>query len=162
MPGRDLGDMLSFVQRLDPEFIGIQVMEDSADEILERNKAQLYRGETTDGGKLPGYSLRAYAELKHRMNPLPGYGIADHKLTGAYYNAFIATIEGDVLHIQSMDEKATKLEERAGGYDENLMGDRQKGADLSYGLGETEHNAFMVETYKPAFYEEIHRSLKLL
>jgi hypothetical protein len=157
MPGgRDLGDMLRAIQSLDLPTIGEQVLENQADIILQRNKDQLYRGETTDGGRLPPYKSEAYAIEKNILNPLPGLGHADHYLTGAFYEAFVVDISGGVLHIESHDPKALTLEERAG------YGDQQAGADLTYGLGEKEHDEYIEEDYKPGFYEQVHRDLKLL
>lgn len=81
------------------------------DDLNEENKKQLFEGYDKTGEKITRkYRNNKYARVKNEMNPLPGLGVPDLKLTGAYYRGRKATLSGDVITVTSSDEKAEELE----------------------------------------------------
>lgn len=147
------GAYLESLRKLDFEDITVQVLQDSEEVILQRNKAQMYRGKDTNNNFIQPYVLPEYALKKHRMNATPGYGNPDYYLTGAYYRDMRFEVDNAEMHIYNVNQKAPYLETRAGGDNQDY------GADLLYGLGEQEHNAFVDQDLTPAFYEQVHREL---
>jgi len=79
--------------------------------VIELNLSQLDAGLNREGKRFRQYRNRKYAGMKARMNPRPGYGNPDLKLTGDFWKAFRADIVGGI-DIYSTDQKATDLESR--------------------------------------------------
>lgn len=154
---RTAGDMLDLVSNLSLSDIAEEALQNTTEQALALNKDQLLHGKQSDGQPIRDYVLHSYAMLKHDMNPLPGFGIPDYRLTGAYYNAFIATADSDGLHVYNTDPKAPYLEQRTSG-----DGNQQEGADLIAGLDDENHNMYVAETYEPEFMEIVHRDLKMI
>jgi hypothetical protein len=116
-----------------------QAITDTKEELIIRNQAQMYEGERADGSPIqshrggPYYVFDWYADQKHSMNPLPGYGRKDHYLTGDYYRGMYATVQGNVIKIGSTDNKA--LEELGS----------------PYGLNDDNKKDYIKEHLKPRF-----------
>lgn len=95
-----------------------QVVEDSMGEvsplIADRQKDQMREGKNSKGAKIGRYRSPGYARMKNRMNPIPGFGVPDLLLTGAFYNEIFAEPRGNKLVISSTNEKIAKLEDRFG------------------------------------------------
>jgi len=66
------------------------------------------------GGTKGSSEHSVYAEMKHEMNPLPGIGIVDLKLTGAFHDAFY--FDKEKLEVYSADSKTDDLMKRYGRY----------------------------------------------
>ena len=153
--GRDLGSFLASLQSMNLETISEVAIDNTLDQMKERNIDQLRHGYDSKGNRLPGYKWEEYANTKHAQNALPGFGNPDYILKGGFTGAFVAERSGDLIGIYSLDGKAQKLEERT----DDINQDRQKGADLIYGLGEKEHNSYVKEDLEPAFMDEVRRAL---
>jgi hypothetical protein len=63
------------------------IVEDNPQPIVQLVQSQLIKGEDGNGKKLRRYKNNAYARKKNAMNPLPGLGVPDLRLTGDTYNA---------------------------------------------------------------------------
>ncbi len=89
---------------------------DATDKVLVENvKNQLFAGQDASGSKLsPKYRLIRYANVKHEMNALPGYGTPDLKLTGALYREMNVHREKDELVFDSKMDYAPALEQKYG------------------------------------------------
>lgn len=90
--------------------------------VIELNtNEQLFKGIDSKGQKLkPKYSRVRYARAKNTVNPLPGYGTPDLKLTGDFYRDFYLKAEPErKFSLFSSDEKAPKLQEK---YGEDIFG----------------------------------------
>lgn len=79
------------------------------DQYAEENKKQLFEGFDKHGDYLQEYKSPVYAEVKNRMNPLPGFGNPDFYVTGAFTNSRKITISGDQIITTFSDEKAPQL-----------------------------------------------------
>lgn len=81
--------------------------------IVDLNLDQLDEGQTATLEKLrPKYRNVSYALQKQTLNPKPGYGNPDLKVTGDFYEGFKAELRGHILEIYSTDYKAPKLEQK--------------------------------------------------
>lgn len=110
-----IGSMKRRFEKLDTDKIIDTVMQDSQEMIADKNAEQMHTGERKDGDTIrPEYRSPAYAELKHGQNPLPGEGIPDLRLTGAFYAGIYVKVVGDKIIYGSTDEKADKLEKKYG------------------------------------------------
>ena len=94
----------------------LKIIAEIQDTILDYNReGQLYKGLDATGQKIsPKYSRERYKRAKNRVNPLPGIGTPDLKLTGKFYSDFFLTAKNGVIDIFSSDEKADKLEAKYG------------------------------------------------
>lgn len=80
-------------------------------------KEQLKAGKTKTGDKIvnkegKGYRSKSYALRKHAINPLPGLGTPDLKLTGEFYRQIDVEAGANVFDIISKDEKGPMLENK--------------------------------------------------
>lgn len=87
--------------------------------ILDKNTGQLERGEDRDGDRLRQYRSEEYAFEKQRMNPLPGFGNPDLKLTGSFHDKFFLSVSKNTLLISSRDSKRDELVAK---YGEQIFG----------------------------------------
>lgn len=79
------------------------------------DSGQLIHGKNSLGIEIsPGYYLLTYSIEKEDLNPLPGFGVPDLKLTGAFYAGFKVDVEKGYFTISSTDEKADMLESKYG------------------------------------------------
>lgn len=122
------------------ETVSEKSIEETKDEFLRLNKDQLYHGETITGESLGFYRSRQYAIKKNRMNSLPGLGVKDNFLTGAYYKGFTLEIKGAKLFLFSTDPKAKKLE---------------KDKDQRYGLNDSNQSIYIKQSLSPALIKNI-------
>jgi len=118
--------------------------------MVDLNRLQLSTGETQNymSKKLKGYANEEYADEKHSMNPLPGWGYPDLKLTGRFYKSFYAVLEGDNIEIGAKDEKTGWLSEH---YEE----------DRIFGLTEENKKIWMAVGFLPYFNRLISNHLRL-
>lgn len=89
--------------------------------MLTMNQAQLYAGKDTKGGTFAKYVWHDYAWMKNEMNPIPGEGNPDLKLTGSFYRGFYATIMSGSIFMNSTDAKAEELQAKYGGDNGDLL-----------------------------------------
>lgn len=52
---------------------------------IQTRKQMLYGIDATGNAISPSYTTNSYSKKKNRMNPLPGYGTPDLKVTGVLY-----------------------------------------------------------------------------
>lgn len=102
------------VQSLDTNQIITNSLEQTKEAIANLNVEQMHKGLNANGEPIGAYRNEVYAEIKHRLNPLPGFGVPDLKLTGAFYQATSASISGDRIITDSGDSKSAKLQAKYG------------------------------------------------
>jgi hypothetical protein len=107
-------DLMNALTSFDIKKEAIGVVERNKQHFVTLNQSQLLKGEKKDGTKLKGYKLKWYAELKNKINPLPGLGTPDLKLTGSFYKGMFASVDGDNINEFSTDEKAEALQNKYG------------------------------------------------
>lgn len=144
--GRSLGDLLEALNNLDLEEVAEMAIEETLDSIADRNREQLLNGFTSAGTRLGKYRSYKYALAKNALNPLPGLGNPDFKLTGDFHRAIKAELFNGTVGVHSYDSKAEKLEDR-------------DGADNIYGLEAEQHRQYVEEDLSPVYYSHIHKSL---
>lgn len=97
-----------------PEITG-EAIEQTRDEAIRLQQAQLFlKGEKSDGTKLKPYKSDAYSRKKHAMNPNPGLGQPDFKLTGELYREMFIDVQGDRVVFDSASSHAMRMIERDG------------------------------------------------
>lgn len=116
-------------------------MADTAPEYVKNQKDQLFAGFNSRGQRLIPYAWPWYAQKKAQMNPAPGYGNPDLKLTGAFYNSIRADIDDEGFQVYATDEKAQMLEEKYG--------------NEIYTLGEDAKKGYINEELQPVFIDNI-------
>lgn len=110
-------------------------------DLADENRKQLYAGFDKNGKKItPKYRRYKYAAAKYEMNPLPGLGTPDLKVTGAFYRGITVEYESGILHTESTDKKGPMLE--------------QKYEDI-FGLGGAFKKEFIDKSLRPALNKEI-------
>lgn len=121
-------------QTLDTNKIIQESLVETIPQFEASQKDQLYAGKTKKGTKIrPGYRNLKYAAAKAAMNPLPGFGTPDLKLTGSFYAGLDVEVGKDVFDIISKDEKGPMLENK---YPDIFgLGTTYKSKYLSEGLG---------------------------
>jgi len=82
--------------------------------ITREQKNQLLRGLRADGTKIGRYRSKVYAAKKAAMNPLPGFGFMDWKLTGELQNEIFIDVRPGSFVIDSADGKTGSLISRFG------------------------------------------------
>jgi hypothetical protein len=132
------------INRFDADKVVEDVYEETKEPLADLNAVQLLQGLSAKGKNLKSYANDEYAALKNRMNPLPGYGNPDLRLTGAFYRGIYSSIQGGSLSITSSDSKTADLEKK---YGELNM----------FGLSEKYRIEHVIENIDPAFKKEIER-----
>jgi hypothetical protein len=89
------------------------VMEQHPDEIVEYNREQMMDGIDSDGLMFKAYRDQEYADYKHVLNPRPGKGIADFRLTREFHSKMFLRITGRKFEMDSTDDKRDKLVQMA-------------------------------------------------
>lgn len=136
-----IGKLLERVIRLDTDRISFEALDNTSDKIAEANARQLLTGTDATGGKVGYYRNEVYAEMKNRMNPAPGFGVVDLRLTGAFQSRLVTNIVGDNVVTESTDEKAADLE-------------KKYGSEI-YGLSSTFKAEYIDQSLRPEFNRKI-------
>lgn len=123
-------------------------MKEVAPDISAAQREQLTFGETSEGGTLRKYRNPAYARKKNSMNPLPGLGNPDLKLTGSFHRGIVTKIESGKVVIKSTDEKAQGLE-------------AAYGKDKIFGLHPETKSQLINEKLRPVFNRTIKKEIRL-
>lgn len=82
--------------------------------LADVNRTQMNVGRNAEGDKIiPDYSMYggsdSYPAMKHEMNPAPGFGTPDLKLTGDFHKSARVYISSGVLKWEATDSKAAEL-----------------------------------------------------
>lgn len=101
------------VKSMDIDKVIDTAVDNSLVAMTAEQKKQLYAGFDKTGNKITRkYRNNKYARVKNSMNPLPGLGTPDLRLTGAFYSGIGIERQGSVLHIESSDSKNDALESK--------------------------------------------------
>jgi hypothetical protein len=87
----------------------LQIVNRHQSQLIDLNQLQLMTGRNSRGEELGQYRNAVYALFKNRLNPLPGLGVWDLRLSGDLYRGMY--VEGDSfpVNINSSDSKADKF-----------------------------------------------------
>ena len=98
-----------FQDRLKRLEIGQEIRKElakNAKKLAELQTEQMLTGHNARGDKIGWYLDKDYAILKHSMNPEPGQGYVDLKLTGDFYEGVFAEIDMDDYRDWETDRKS--------------------------------------------------------
>lgn len=100
------------VKAVDIDWLLDETLSAISNRVIELNTFQLDYGLNAKGGRFQSYKTQRYATKKNKMNPRPGFGNPDLKLTGAFWAALKTDIRAGVMDIYSTDHKAEFLSDR--------------------------------------------------
>lgn len=107
-----LFSLYSRLKRLDVDAATEVAFELSEEDFARINREQMTEGFGSDGSRFKKYANPTYAAKKQAMNPQPGYGNPDLKLTGSFQRQLRVDVDGDKVRIYSLDEKSAMLEKK--------------------------------------------------
>jgi hypothetical protein len=106
-------EMIRRLGRLDIQTATEESVLETAEEYVQLNTQQMYEGKDSYGRQIsPGYASEGYADEKHQMNPVPGYGVPDLKYSGDFYRNWGISVQGGKIIGDSDVEYADKLFEK--------------------------------------------------
>lgn len=126
--------------------IAKNAIDDTAKQWVELNQEQVLKGEDRNGESLGRYKYPTgrYARMKNVLNPLPGLGNKDYRLSGDYYKGMFLIVDNGVIRQGSADEKAKWLEQNK---------------DQRYGL-QSESKIEYIKKMRPVFNQLFLQKLK--
>lgn len=89
-------------------------MIDGQDVLTEMQRKQMLLGVNSLDRKIGKYKNKNYAEKKHAMNPKPGFGFKDLKLTGEFQRSIMVEPRDAEVIFTSNDEKTNEIVNREG------------------------------------------------
>lgn len=104
-----VNDMIARMKSLKIKDVGYQAVTETKEKITDIQREQMFKGLDADGNKIRRYRNNKYAIAKNAMNPLPGLGVPDLKLTGAFYRGFITDVTPEIFSTRSTDIKNDEL-----------------------------------------------------
>lgn len=127
----------------------MDTLEQKRADVVSLNVAQMMEGEDKFGNPLYEYKNYRYSVMKHSMNPKPGLGFADGRLTGKFHESLKLQIESEKRYtITATDEKTSKLIK--------LFGIKM------FGLNDESRDILINQSgYKSLFYDNCRRKLNL-
>lgn len=107
-------DLKQDLLKVDVPFEAREALHDIRQTVIQLQQEQLKHGLRADGKMIGKYRSKVYAAKKHAMNPLPGLGNMDWKLTGALHKDLFIDVREDIYIMDSADSKTGSLIERFG------------------------------------------------
>lgn len=101
-----IGGLLARVERLDTDRAIDDALAATARDAVRLQREQLMAGKNAQGGRVGTYRSFTYAVMKSRLNPLPGFGVVDARLTGALHRSLFVDVRPDALVFGATDFKA--------------------------------------------------------
>jgi hypothetical protein len=111
--------LIQKLQAISVNDVATESLEAATDQLRDRQKDQLLSGLNSKGQKIGRYQSKKYASFKNQMNPAPGFGVPDLRLTGGFYKGIYSDVRGETVLIDSTDEKTTALVKK---YGESVFG----------------------------------------
>ena len=130
------------ISKFNAEKVVENVYEETKEPLADLNAVQLLQGLSAKGKNLKSYANAEYAAYKNQLNPLPGYGNPDLRLTGAFYRGIYSAFNNGQLEINSTDSKTADLQ-------------KKYGEDNMFGLSEKFRIEHVKENIEPVFIREI-------
>lgn len=139
--------LIKRVEQLPIDTVISESVEAVAPQITDRQRDQMLEGKNAEGKTIGRYRDPAYARYKNSLNPVPGLGIPDLKLTGEFYREIYAEVRGDKVIIDSTNEKTEALAKRFG--------------ESIFGLNKATKAELIKKDLKPVFLKNIREKIKL-
>jgi hypothetical protein len=115
----NIDQLISNVESLDIKGLIRESVDENRDELIRLQKDQMLHGYDSLGKRIGKYKNKKYAIKKHALNPLPGLGFKDEKLTGSFQNEIFIDARNEGVVFSSLDEKTPDIIDREG---ENIFG----------------------------------------
>lgn len=115
----DIISKLNSVSEKEFESKILEIVDSKKNEVLDMNTSQLFSGRDSSDQNMTSYYSEGYAEMKNLMNPTPGLGNPDLKLTGDFYKGFFLKDDTFPISFSSTDNKTEMLTQK---YGENIFG----------------------------------------
>lgn len=119
-----INQMIKRMEAVNMQEIVGDAIEQTKEQLKERQQQQMLEGEAKTG-KIGRYRNLSYAGRKQLMNPRPGFGNVDLKLTGNFQDGIRIVVGPNSVNIDSSDEKAPELKAK---YDEKIFGLNKRNA----------------------------------
>ena len=116
-------------------------MEAVGPQLADRQRDQMLEGKNKKGARIGRYRSGAYARMKEVMNPLPGFGVPDLRLTGEFFKQIYVDIRDNTVIVDSTDEKTQSLVNK---YGEEI-----------FGLSKNTKSEFIKKDLRPVFMKKI-------
>lgn len=101
------------VESMDIRQVITDALEETTGDFEQKNREQMLAGKTKDGKAIaPKYRSSKYASAKNAMNPAPGLGTPDLKLTGEFHRLLDVEVGKVNFDIVSLDDKGPELEDK--------------------------------------------------
>jgi len=139
-----MGTLLQLKKRLEAlkvDRVSQDSMEAVSNQLADRQRDQMLEGKNRKGARIGRYRNPAYARMKEVMNPLPGFGVPDLRLTGEFYKQVYVDVRDNTVIIDSTDEKTQSLVNK---YGEEI-----------FGLNENTKAEFIRKDLRPVFMQKI-------
>lgn len=107
-------------QKFDVAEAAVKSIDDTKEMLANINVEQMSQGQKSDGSFMPDYSERSVTEFGKPDGPIRLYD------TGAFYQGYRVTVEGEKIVITSSDEKTDMLFKRYATKTSNLFGLNQQ------------------------------------
>ena len=138
--------MLKKFEALDTDVICVDVIEETTDEMIRANKAQMDAGMKADGNEIyPPYAPLTVAIKRMKGQPTDRVTLKD---TGEFYAGAYVIVTSESILSGSRDEKNAKLQAK---YGEDI-----------FGLGGEFKKGYVNNALRPAFREKILQATGLL
>lgn len=137
--------ILNAYQNLNVNEVSEDALEATTQELRKRQRGQMESGKNAYGEIIGRYRNPAYARKKQAMNPKPGLGNVDLKLTGATHRDIYSEVRGNKVIIDSTNEKTQKLAEKYG--------------EQIFGLSPEVKKDYINEDLRPVFIRVIKKAL---
>jgi len=108
-----INEMISKLESVNFTTEVMSAVEETKDQYKELQKKQMLKGEAKYG-RIGKYRSKSYAARKAMINPLPGFGNADLKLTGSFQEKILVEVQAKSVVIKSTDSKAASLIKKYG------------------------------------------------
>jgi hypothetical protein len=121
LPTMTIHEMRRRVKAVNLNKIGASIVVDHKEDVVQKNREQLLRGEDKTESKLnPKYANKSYSRRKNQRNPFAGLGTPDLYDTGSFQESFKLRMDSEKKYtIFATDEKTSRLIKK---YGKNILG----------------------------------------
>jgi hypothetical protein len=123
---RTVNNMIQAQNQIDLPFELEEALVDTQSNYVELQKEQMLHGLNAEGASIGTYVNAQYASMKNSLNPIPGFGKVDLKLTGQFYQDIYADARSEGIIVDSADQKSESLQQRYGQIIFGLADDRKQ------------------------------------
>lgn len=140
-----IGVLRDRIKKFDLEFTSGESIEQTKDQIILQQQAQLFTGTDSDDKSIrPPYAARTITIKKRKGQPTDRVTLRD---TGAFYKGIFVEVRETTFVTDSIDEKTGDLLDKYG--------------KRIFGLGKTRRSEYVQESLRPVFVKNVKNALGL-